>query len=412
MAPKAVPKALLQRQALEKAKAKATNSPRQASASPKNAKQGTASPKGGKGGKAPSSTPSEPVEALPRYAEYFDGTWVKEGSDVTYDVQGAKKIVIFDDNKDNKKYRFEATDEDACMMTINDKKHTGKMLGTNQIKWSTGSIWMRPGFDGSWVKENKDGTVATFDVQPGKNVVIFDDDKKYEFDVRSKDTCIMIINGKEHQGRLVNPHTLTWSNGSSWTKPSFGGRWQKDGSDQTFFVQPGKDLVTFDDGKKYEFDVVNKSQCKMTINGKEHSGELLQGNTIRWANGSVWVKLDVDSFGIRGPSPEQVRKMQEQIARLDHTSPYFYRDMVGTRAEIEPTSFSSRYDQVAPRPANYPPASPLASGLPGSAGQQRSVFGCPCCGRLFHVYIEGGQYHAVVAKGLETVRAQLRPGFS
>ena len=31
----------------------------------------------------------------------------------------------------------------------------------------------------------------------------------------------------------------------------------------------------------------------------------------------------------------------------------------------------------------------------------RSTFACPCCGRLFHAFMESGRYHTVAAHGVE-----------
>merc|ERR1712146_670194 len=100
--------------------------------------------------------------------------------------------------------------------------------------------------------------------------VQFDDDQEYEFDVVDKDNCTMIIKGKEHKGTLQGGNTIKWSNGSTWVKPNFGGRWRKDGTEATFFVNPAADTVTFDDGKQFDFEVLSMKECLMVIKDKEH----------------------------------------------------------------------------------------------------------------------------------------------
>merc|ERR1711971_638 len=125
------------------------------------------------------------------------------------------------------------------------------------------------------------------------------------------------------------------------------------------------------------------------------------GSSIKWSNASTWTKMDDGSGdpGGGGPGFKPIAFTPEQLERLERMQPIssrFYRDLVGTRAEAEPSSFASRYETVVPRPAGYSPTSAVAKAPPPPGVQNRSVFGCPCCGRLFHVYIEGGQYHAVV----------------
>lgn len=381
---------------------------------------------GGKGGQGKSGGKDKDrgKEKGPAYISYFDGTWVKPGvGGVTYDIEGAKNIVIFDDNSKNTEYRFEAISWEECQMKIGEKVHTGKMNEDGSISWSNGSSWVKPSFDGTWVKEDSG---ATFDVQPGRNIVQFDDGMEFEFDVRDATTCVMIIKGKEHTGTLSNPNTLTWSTGSTWVKPNFGGRWQKEGARATFFVNPAADTVTFDDGATFLFEVKSINSCMMVINGKVHTGELT-GHTIKWLNGSVWTRIGhgggEETYQDPGGGLQQlnvgftpINFSPQQLRDLGNMKPgsgRFYRDLVGLRADAEPASFSSRYDSQGPMPGGYGAAAMMPAGASASGAQQqqqRSVFGCPCCGRLFHVYVEGGQYHAVVAKGLEGVRVQLKNG--
>merc|ERR1740123_1502040 len=101
------------------------------------------------------------------------------------------------------------------------------------------------------------------------------------------------------------------------------------------------------------------------------------------------------------------------LAELHPASGSFYRELLSTRAREDP--FVGRRHLFAPPPqevtagaAAQAAASPAVGG--GGAPQQRTAFGCPCCGRLFHVFVEGGRYRAVAAGGsLRHVRVRYKP---
>ncbi|CAE7180815.1 unnamed protein product [Symbiodinium pilosum] len=115
-----------------------------------------------------------------------------------------------------------------------------------------------------------------------------------------------------------------------------------------------------------------------------------------------------------------IRDGKEALAALEATHEDFYRQMA--RATLPEDLAAQAEDQRRERLAReaarrqqervYDHESLIARqpALPSSEQSDtggRSTFACPCCGRLFYVYVEAGQHYAVVAHGVELIGQDL-----
>lgn len=108
-----------------------------------------------------------------------------------------------------------------------------------------------------------------------------------------------------------------------------------------------------------------------------------------------------------------IREGKDTLRKLEASSADFYRQMASATLPEDLTvqAEEERRRRLAieeSRRQEERPASSLLPKMPSydlddasSTPSGRSTFACPCCGRLFHVFMEGGRYHAVVAHGVE-----------
>jgi hypothetical protein len=104
---------------------------------------------------------------------------------------------------------------------------------------------------------------------------------------------------KAYTGQLTGPKTITWSNGSTWTKIvntvfDLNGSWT-DGSPWIAIIHEGPSSLTIDmsdfDRPAAHGSIVDSSTISMNFpDDKTYTGKLEGTSTIRWSNGSTWTK--------------------------------------------------------------------------------------------------------------------------
>jgi len=104
---------------------------------------------------------------------------------------------------------------------------------------------------------------------------------------------------KTYTGQLTQPRTITWSNGSTWTKVvntafDLNGSWS-DGSPWIAIINERATSLTVDmsdyDRPAAHGSIVNSSTITVTFpDDRTYTGTLQGSNTIRWSNGSTWTK--------------------------------------------------------------------------------------------------------------------------
>eukprot|EP00434_Breviolum_minutum_P005080 symbB.v1.2.004479.t1/scaffold254.1/size251309/2 len=108
-----------------------------------------------------------------------------------------------------------------------------------------------------------------------------------------------------------------------------------------------------------------------------------------------------------------IRDGKEVLTKLEANSTDFYRQMASATLPEDLTvqAETDRRKRLALEEARrqqeriYEYTSlanvPSVDSAESNGAHGRSTFACPCCGRLFHVFMEAGRYHAVVAHGVE-----------
>lgn len=104
---------------------------------------------------------------------------------------------------------------------------------------------------------------------------------------------------RTYTGQLTAPKTITWSNGSTWTKVvntafDLNGNWT-DGSPWIAVIHEGASAITVDmsdfDRPTAHGSIVDGSTIKVTFpDDQTYTGTLIAPNRIRWSNGSFWTK--------------------------------------------------------------------------------------------------------------------------
>ena len=104
---------------------------------------------------------------------------------------------------------------------------------------------------------------------------------------------------RTYTGQLTQPRTITWSNGSTWTKIvntvfDLNGSWS-DGSPWIAVISEGPTSLTVDmsdfDRPTAHGNIINTSTIAVTFpDDQTYTGTLQSPNTIRWSNGSMWTK--------------------------------------------------------------------------------------------------------------------------
>ncbi|CAE7707990.1 unnamed protein product [Symbiodinium necroappetens] len=115
-----------------------------------------------------------------------------------------------------------------------------------------------------------------------------------------------------------------------------------------------------------------------------------------------------------------IRDGKEALAALEATQGDFYRQMAQATLPEDLTvqAEDQRRERLAREAARrqqertYDHESlvvkqPALTGNDSSDATGRSTFACPCCGRLFYVFMEAGQHYAVVAHGVELLGQDL-----
>jgi hypothetical protein len=104
---------------------------------------------------------------------------------------------------------------------------------------------------------------------------------------------------KSYTGQLTQPRTITWSNGSTWTKVvntafDLNGSWS-DGSPWIAIINERATSLTVDmsdyDRPAAHGNISNSSTITVTFpDDRTYTGTLQGAKTIRWSNGSTWTK--------------------------------------------------------------------------------------------------------------------------
>jgi hypothetical protein len=104
---------------------------------------------------------------------------------------------------------------------------------------------------------------------------------------------------RSYTGQLSQPKTITWSNGSTWTKVvntvfDLNGSWT-DGSPWVAIIHEGPSALNVDmsdfDRPAAHGTIVNTSTITVTFpDDRTYTGTLQSPNIIRWSNGSTWTK--------------------------------------------------------------------------------------------------------------------------
>ncbi len=102
-----------------------------------------------------------------------------------------------------------------------------------------------------------------------------------------------------YTGQLQPPDTITWSNGSVWTKiistvMDLNGNWT-DGSFRSAFIYEGPEFITIDmsyfDRPNANGPIVDASNITVTFpDDATYTGQLQPPDTIIWSNGSNWIR--------------------------------------------------------------------------------------------------------------------------
>jgi hypothetical protein len=104
---------------------------------------------------------------------------------------------------------------------------------------------------------------------------------------------------RTYTGQLTQPKTITWSNGSTWTKIvntvfDLNGSWS-DGSPWIAVIYEGPTSLTVDmsdfDRPAAHGSIIDSSTITVTFpDAQTYTGRLQGPKTIRWSNGSTWTK--------------------------------------------------------------------------------------------------------------------------
>jgi hypothetical protein len=104
---------------------------------------------------------------------------------------------------------------------------------------------------------------------------------------------------RSYTGRLTQPRTITWSNGSTWTKIvntvfDLNGSWT-DGSPWIAIIHEGRTSLTVDmsdfDRPAAHGTIIDNSTIQVTFpDDQTYTGTLVGPNAIRWSNGSTWTR--------------------------------------------------------------------------------------------------------------------------
>jgi hypothetical protein len=104
---------------------------------------------------------------------------------------------------------------------------------------------------------------------------------------------------RTYTGQLTQPKTITWSNGSTWTKIvntvfDLNGSWS-DGSPWIAVIYEGATSLTVDmsdfDRPTAHGSIIDSSTITVTFpDAQTYTGRLQGPKTIRWSNGSTWTK--------------------------------------------------------------------------------------------------------------------------
>jgi hypothetical protein len=104
---------------------------------------------------------------------------------------------------------------------------------------------------------------------------------------------------KTYTGQLTQPNTITWSNGSRWTKIvntvfDLNGIWS-DGGPWVAVIHEAHGSLIVDmsdfDRPTAQGKVLGSSTITMTFpDAQTYTGTLLSPTTIRWSNGSAWTR--------------------------------------------------------------------------------------------------------------------------
>jgi hypothetical protein len=104
---------------------------------------------------------------------------------------------------------------------------------------------------------------------------------------------------RTYTGQLTQPKTITWSNGSTWTKIvntvfDLNGSWS-DGSPWIAVIYEGATSLTVDmsdfDRPTAHGSIIDSSTITVTFpDAQTYTGTLQGPKTIRWSNGSTWTK--------------------------------------------------------------------------------------------------------------------------
>lgn len=177
----------------------------------------------------------------------------------------------------------------------------GTLVGTDRIEWANGSVWTRsttvvPDISGNYTFNGQATTVS----QTG-SVLLFTNER-----------------GDQSTGTFINNNTqvsatewgitgslegneIRWSNGTVWVKgsvsidpPDVSGTWSING-EATFIAQSGVNVtLTNENGHSANGVFISETQIRADGWGGLIGTLSADANTITWANGTVWVRGDIE----------------------------------------------------------------------------------------------------------------------
>ena len=180
----------------------------------------------------------------------------------------------------------------------------------NTIRWANGTVWYRsggggqsfPSLGGAWSDANQPASIT----QDSNNRLVFTNRMGWRSNGKFADASTVIATDWEGglRGSLQNNgNTIRWANGTVWYRsggggqsfPSLGGAWS-DANQPASITQDSNNRLVFtnrmgwrSNGKFADASTVIATDWEGGLRGSLQNN----GNTIRWANGTVWYRSGV-----------------------------------------------------------------------------------------------------------------------